>query len=63
MLRIYKKDEAKSWSEPVPCIPDRQGYFVLNNARVIQLHDGRLLMPVALHQIPGGQWSNKAESR
>jgi len=61
MLRIYKKDEAKSWSDPLPCITDRQGYFVLNNARVIQLQDGRLLMPVALHQTPGGQWANKAD--
>ncbi len=60
MLRI-SKDEAKSWSDPVPCITDRQGYFVLNNARVIQLQDGRLLMPVALHQTPGGQWANKAD--
>ncbi|HHU25286.1 MAG TPA: exo-alpha-sialidase [Bacteroidales bacterium] len=60
MLRI-SKDEAKSWSDPVPCITDRQGYFVLNNARVIQTQDGRLLMPVALHQTPGGQWANKAD--
>ena len=30
MLRI-SKDEAQSWSDPVPCITDRQGYFVLNN--------------------------------
>lgn len=59
MLRI-SKDEAQSWSDPVPCITDRQGYFVLNNARVIQLQDGRLLMPVALHQTPGGEWANKA---
>ncbi len=60
MLRI-SKDEAQSWSDPVPCITDRQGYFVLNNARVIQLQDGRLLMPVALHQTPRGQWANKAD--
>ena len=59
MLRV-SKDEADTWSEAIPCITDKQGYFVLNNARVIQLRDGRLLMAVALHQLPGGQWSGKA---
>ncbi|GAB3912030.1 hypothetical protein GCM10028803_54630 [Larkinella knui] len=49
-------DEAKSWSEPIPCITDKQGYFVLNNSRVIQLSNGRLLMAVAQHQSPGGKW-------
>lgn len=33
---------------------------MLNNNRVIQLESGRLLMPVALHNVPGGEWSNKA---
>ncbi|MGI6572664.1 MAG: sialidase family protein [Fermentimonas sp.] len=60
MLRV-SSDEAKSWSDPVPCITDKKGYFVLNNARVIQLQDGRLLMAVALHQTPGGEWANKAD--
>ncbi len=60
MMRI-SKDETDSWSEAIPCITDKQGYFVLNNARVIQLDNGRLLMPVALHQFPGGKWSTKAD--
>lgn len=51
-MRI-SNDEARTWSEPRPCILDRQGYFVLNNDRVIQLSNGRLLMPVALHATPG----------
>jgi sialidase-1 len=42
-------DEGKTWSQPVSCIPDVPGYYVLNNARVIQLPSGRLLVPVALH--------------
>lgn len=42
-------DEGKSWSEPTVCITDFKGYYVLNNNRVIQLPNGRLLMPVALH--------------
>lgn len=36
MMRI-STDEAKTWSEPVACITDKKGYFVLNNNRVIQL--------------------------
>lgn len=51
-IRI-SKDEARTWSFPQPCITDREGYFVLNNNRVIQLHNGRLLLAVALHQSPG----------
>lgn len=60
MMRI-SKDEAKTWSEAIPCITDRVGYFVLNNDRVIQLADGRLMMAVALHNFPGGEWSNQGD--
>jgi hypothetical protein len=42
------KDEAKTWSEPTPCIP-QEGYFVVNNDRVIQLKSGRLVIPAARH--------------
>ncbi|MDD4109226.1 MAG: sialidase family protein, partial [Prolixibacteraceae bacterium] len=59
-MRI-SKDEAKSWSEPVSCINDKFGYFVLNNDRVIQLKNGRLLMAVALHKVPGGEWSSQGD--
>ncbi|MEN6352314.1 MAG: sialidase family protein, partial [Bacteroidales bacterium] len=52
LIRI-SEDEAKTWSEPVRCITDKEGYFVLNNNRVIQLKSGRLLLAVALHQVPG----------
>jgi len=52
MLRI-SKDEADTWSDPVKCITDKEGYFVLNNSRIIQLKNGRLLMPVSLHKSPG----------
>ncbi len=57
MMRI-SNDEAKTWSDPIPCITDRKGYFVLNNNRVIQLSNGRLVMPVALHNVPNGKWSD-----
>jgi len=59
MMRV-SEDEAKTWSDPITCITDKQGYFVLNNSRVIQLKSGRLLMPVALHRLKGGAWNNKA---
>lgn len=59
LLRI-SRDEGKTWGAPIICIPDKQGYFVLNNDRVIQLASGRLLMAVALHATPGSKWSEKA---
>lgn len=49
----FSDDEALTWSEPRPCITDQKGYFVLNNDRVIQLRNGRLVFAVALHQEPG----------
>jgi sialidase-1 len=52
MIR-FSNDEVKTWSDPHPCITDREGYFVLNNDRVIQLRNGRLIFAVALHQEPG----------
>lgn len=52
LLRI-SKDEAMTWSNPEECITDKDGYFVLNNNRVIQLKDGRLLLAVSLHKSPG----------
>ena len=59
MMRI-SSDEAKTWSDPIACITDKEGYFVLNNDRVIQLSDGRLLLSVALHAAPGEPWRNAA---
>ena len=58
MMRI-STDEARTWSEPVSCITDTQGYFVLNNNRVVQLKSGRLLMPVAMHRPSNGKWQEK----
>lgn len=46
-------DEAVSWSDPRDCITDRKGYFVLNNSRVIQLRNGRIMFAVSLHKSPG----------
>lgn len=46
-------DEAKTWSAPQQIITDKKGYFELNNGRVIQLPNGRILLAVAMHQAPG----------
>ncbi|WP_372720787.1 sialidase family protein [Novipirellula sp.] len=49
----FSSDEAATWSPPQTIVPDSQvGYYVLNNDRVIQLKDGRLVMPMALHNSP-----------
>lgn len=55
----FSNDEAKTWSDPVPCITDKKGYFVLNNNRVIQLKNGRILMAVNLYNIAEGSLLNK----
>jgi hypothetical protein len=51
MMRI-STDEAKTWSAPKQCITDIPGYYVMNNDRVIQLKNGRILLPVAQHGRP-----------
>jgi sialidase-1 len=50
MMRI-SKDEAISWSEAKTCVED-PGYYVMNNDRVIQLENGRLIFPLSLHKTP-----------
>ena len=58
-LHLYMRtseDEAKTWSEPTLCIP-AEGYFVVNNDRVIQLRSGRLVAPTSLHNTAQGDWS------
>ena len=54
-------DEGKTWSEPAHCITDEVGYYVLNNDRVIQLKDGRLLFAVSRHGFDGGKFDNLGE--
>jgi len=59
----FSTDEAQTWSESTVVIPDAErGYYVLNNSRVVQLGNGRLLAPVALHNRPGWEkadWSGE----
>ena len=42
-------DEATTFSDPVQCTRE-PGYWVVNNARIAQLSDGRLVIPAALHR-------------
>lgn len=44
-------DEAKTWSGPIRLI-DIPGYYVGNNDRVVILKNGRLILPVSLHNTP-----------
>lgn len=48
----YSEDEGATWSEPRRVV-DAPGYFVLNNDRVIQTSNGRLVMPLAFHRSRG----------
>ena len=58
MMRV-STDEVETWSAPVAVITDQAGYFVVNNNRVIQLKNGRLLVPASLHQTPGSAFQNR----
>jgi len=59
--RLYMRisnDETLTWSDPVLCIND-EGYFVVNNDRVVQLNDGRIIFPAARHNTPDqGRFDN-----
>jgi len=49
----FSDDEARTWSDPVACIPEEDsGYYVLNNDRAVQLKSGRIILPVAQHNAP-----------
>lgn len=44
-------DEGRSFSRHIECtLPDRPGWFVLNNCRAERLASGRLLLPLAYHR-------------
>lgn len=47
-LRI-SEDEAETWSEPIAITTDN-GYFVMNNDRLVQLNSGRIIAPVSTYQ-------------
>lgn len=50
---LRSTDEGRTWSDPISCITDPLGYYVVNNDRMIQLKSGRLLIPAARHLLKG----------
>jgi sialidase-1 len=42
-------DEGKTWSSPLLCMPP-EGYYVVNNDRIVRLSNGRLIVPSAYHR-------------
>jgi hypothetical protein len=62
MLMRTSADEGATWSEPTHVVPqDQPGYRVLNNDRVVQLKSGRLVVPLAVHYLPGwSKWQDSA---
>lgn len=58
----FSSDECATWTEPIACIPDQDGYFVVNNNRIVQLASGRLIMPVSQHLVKGNErWDEEEE--
>jgi sialidase-1 len=54
-------DEAGSWGEAILCI-EPEGYFVVNNDRVIQLESGRLVIPAACHCLGEEEWTGRGRA-
>lgn len=52
LLRMFlrrSRDGGRTWGERVLCTP-QEGFFVVNNDRVIRLSSGRILIPAASHR-------------
>ena len=52
IMRMYLRrssDQGKSWSDRILCTP-QEGFFVVNNDRVVRLSSGRLIIPAAVHR-------------
>ncbi|NPV54879.1 MAG: exo-alpha-sialidase [Firmicutes bacterium] len=66
-LRLFLResgDEGASWGEKICCTP-QEGYFVVNNDRVVKLANGRIIVPVAYHRCPDKTretWSHRGIS-
>lgn len=51
-MRMYLRrsfDEGDTWSEKTLCTPE-EGFFVVNNDRVVRLSSGRIVIPAAVHR-------------
>ncbi len=52
---MFSTDETKSWSAPVEIANVPAAYFVVNNDRIIQMKNGRLILPAAHHLYRTGE--------
>ncbi len=52
-MLLISTDEGATWSDPIACISDPVGYYVVNNDRMVQLKSGRILIPAARHLLKG----------
>ena len=51
ILLSRSSDEGRTWYRHTECtLPERRGYYVLNNDRVERLRSGRIIVPLALHR-------------
>ena len=57
----FSADEAKNWTSPRLCM-ESSGYFVVNNDRIIQLSNGRIVVPAARHSLPGQDFRSCGEA-
>ena len=49
MFLRRSSDEGQTWGERILCTP-QEGFFVVNNDRVVRLTGGRILIPAACHR-------------
>lgn len=52
---VRSSDEGETWQEPVVCCDE--GYYVVNNDRVLRLKNGNIIFPANLHESPDGKIS------
>ena len=45
---VRSSDEGKTFSDPICCI-EKDGYYCVNNDRLVRLKNGRILFPAAYH--------------
>lgn len=63
-LRMYLRksyDNGKTWGDRVVCMP-YDGFFVVNNDRVIRLSSGRILIPAARHVTTEGYFDSRSDT-
>lgn len=63
--RLYmhaSSDDGATWGPAVLCTTD-EGYFVVNNDRVVELRSGRLVVPAALHKGADGRFVSRGRAR